>query len=272
MTLSSEFMKNDHLLVTTEGHVCTLILNRPEKRNSLTPDLLNDLTRTLENLTKTDTVRALIIRGAGDNAFCAGFDLGVLPTGEAAKNGQSAKKLNPFEEAMKAIGDFPYPVIAMLNGYAFGGGCDLAVSCDIRIGADDIKIGMVPAKLGVVYSAAGLSRFIAVLGLARTKELFFTGRHYSAAALKEIGFLNHVLPKEELEPFTHAMAREISENAPLSLKGTKRVLKLLTQTNTMGERELEEAERISLESFLSSDLKEGQTAFFEKRKPVFKGR
>lgn len=263
-------MQNDLLLVQTDGRVCTLVLNRPEKRNSLSPELLKLLTSTLEQLAKDDYIRTIVIRGSGDKAFCAGYDLNLLPTGSSdTDNGEG---INPFEEAMKAIVSFPYPVIAMLNGYAFGGGCDLAVSCDIRIGADDIRIGMVPAKLGVVYSASGLKRFIRAVGLSRTKELFFTGRHYQAPFLKEIGYLNYMIPRTELETFTSEMAREISENAPLSLKGTKRVLELISNATIMSQEALMEAEEIAVNSFLSEDLKEGQAAFFEKRKPEFKGR
>ncbi len=261
-------MQNDVLLVQTDGRVCTITLNRPEKRNSLSPELLKKLTATLGQLAASDEVRVLVIRGAENKAFCAGFDLNLLPTGD----NDDGEGINPFEEAMEAIVRFPYPVIAMMNGYAFGGGCDLAVSCDIRIGVEEIKIGMVPAKLGVVYSASGLRRFIRVIGLSKTKELFFTGRHYKGPCLKEIGFLNYLVSQEDLETFTYEMAREIAENAPLSLKGTKRVLELITQASAMSREAWAEADEIATASFLSEDLKEGQTAFFEKRKPEFKGR
>lgn len=254
-------MQNEPVLLEEiSGRVCTLTLNRPERRNSLSPDLLKNLTRTLNNLSESDAVRAVIITGSGEKSFCAGYDLNLLPTTEEEQEGEG---INPFEEAMEAVVRFPYPTIAMLNGYAFGGGCDLAVSCDIRIGAEGIRAGMVPAKLGVVYSAAGLKRFVRVLGQARTRELFFTGRTYSASILKEIGFLNYLLPKEELEAFTTDMAREISENAPLSLKGIKRVLELI-EPDTLSESGQAEADQIARRSFLSDDLKEGQTAFFRK--------
>ncbi len=265
-------MEKDVLLVQKEGHICTLVLNRPEKRNSLSPELLKKLTATLNELSADGTTRTVVIRGSGDTSFCAGYDLNLLPTGEETEDEKNREGINPFEIAMKTIVSFPYPVIAMMNGYAFGGGCDLAVSCDIRIGANNICIGMVPAKLGVVYSASGLKRFIRVIGQGRTRELFFTGRQYQAPFLKEIGFLNYMLPAQELESFTYSMAKEISENAPLSLTGTKRVLELISQSEIMTEKDLKEAEEIATRSFLSEDLKEGQTAFFEKRKPVFKGK
>ncbi len=262
--------KSDVLQVQKDGYICTLTLNRPEKRNSLSPELLIQLKETLDTFAENDSVRAVIIRGAGDKSFCAGYDLNLLPTGDT--DGDTPENINPFEEAMETIVNFPYPVIAMMNGYAFGGGCDLAISCDIRIGVDNIRIGMVPVKLGVVYSASGLKRFINAIGMARTKELFFTGRQYQAPFLKEIGFLNYMLPQDELESFTYAMAKEISENSPLSLKGTKKVLRMIGESNKMSESDLREADEIAVRSFLSEDLKEGQTAFFEKRKPEFKGK
>lgn len=264
-------MQNDVLLIDKQDFVCTLTLNRPETRNSLSPELLKKITSTLNDLEESDDVRTVVIRGQGDKSFCAGYDLNLLPTGDtgADKDGEG---INPFENAMETIVNFPYPIIAMMNGYAFGGGCDLAASCDIRIGADDIRIGMVPARLGVVYSASGLKRFMRVIGPARTKELFYTGRHYLAPFLKEIGFLNYMLPRKELEPFTYTMAGEIASNAPLSLKGTKRVFALIDKATRMSAIDLKEAEIIAKKSFLSEDLKEGQQAFFEKRKPVFKGK
>ncbi len=265
-------MQSDSLLQKIEGRVCTLVINRPERQNSLSPELLEKLTSALEELKKADQVRVVVIRGAGDKAFCAGYDLNLFPTREDTGDDTGEKgSITLFESAMEAIVHFPYPVIAMMNGYAFGGGCDLAVSCDIRIGADDIRIGIVPAKLGVVYSATGLSRFIRVLGQARTRELFFTGRHYSASILKDIGYLNYMLPQDELEPFTYRMAQEISENAPMSLKGIKKVLTLLGDSCSLNINEMQESNDIAENSFRSNDLKEGLAAFFEKRKPVFRG-
>lgn len=263
-------MQNNELIREVKNRICTLTLNRPEKRNSLSPHLLKQLTATLNDLANEDEARVVVIRGSGDKAFCAGYDLNQLPTGDD-KN-ENNEGINPFEIAMDTVLRFPYPVIAMMNGYAFGGGCDLAVSCDIRIGAEDIRIGMVPAKLGVVYSANGLKRFIRIIGQGRTRELFFTGRHFFAPFLKDIGFLNYMLPKDELESFTYAMAEEIANNSPLSLKGTKKVLGMIDDANQLSESELKEADDIATQSFLSEDLKEGQAAFFEKRQPVFKGR
>ena len=163
-------------------------------------------------------------------------------------------------------------MIAIINGVAFGAGCELAICCDIRIGADNIRIGMPPAKLGLVYPWSGLQRFIQVIGLKGTKEIFFTGRAYKGIRLKELGLVDYLISGDKLESFTVRMADEIAANAPLALKGTKRVLNLLLQASQFDINSLNEAESITRTSFLSDDLNEGQKAFLEKRKPEFKGK
>ncbi len=265
-------MDNEILLIERKGYVCTLVLNRPEKRNSLSPDLLIEIHQTLQEFSKDDTIRTIIIRGAGDRAFSSGYDIGAIPTKITPEIQGRLKAQNPLELALESVANYPYPVIAMLNGYAFGAGCELAVSCDIRIGADDIRMGMPPAKLGVVYFPAGLRRFIQVIGLSGTKELFFTGRYYDTSRIKEMGLVDYLIPKSELESFTYALAEEIASNAPLSLRGTKRIINLLISSEKMNEDGQKEAEEIIARAFNSEDLKEGQMAFLQKRKPVFKGR
>jgi enoyl-CoA hydratase/carnithine racemase len=265
-------VRDNILPAKIENNVCTLTLNRPEKKNSLSPELAKILLQTLEEIAADDTIRTVVIRGAGDKAFCAGYDIGSLPTGRSDDSREKLKTLNLVESLFKTIIDYPFPVIAMINGVAFGAGCELAVCCDIRIGADNIRIGMPPAKLGLVYPWSGLQRFIQVIGLKSTKEIFFTGRAYEGIRLKELGLVDYLIPGEKLESFTCRMAEEIAANAPLALKGTKRVLNLLLRASQFDKNNMKEAESITRASFLSEDLKEGQMAFLEKRKPQFKGR
>ncbi|MBW1848788.1 MAG: enoyl-CoA hydratase/isomerase family protein, partial [Deltaproteobacteria bacterium] len=257
--------------IDKRDNVCTLTLNRPEKRNSLSIDLVYEIYETFQKLADEDEMRTVIIRGHGDKSFCAGFDIASLPTKINPDIQDKFLKESPFELAMKSIINYPYPVIAMLNGSVYGGGCELAISCDIRIGADDIRIGMTPAKIGVVYSWKGLRRFLNVVGLRSTKEMFFTAKTYSGHHLFDMGLVDYLIPRSELESFTNSMAQEIAQNAPLSLKGNKRILNLLLQSE-FAESDKKEAEDLSILSFASEDLKEGQSAFLEKRKPVFKGK
>jgi enoyl-CoA hydratase len=260
------------LLVERKSNIVTLILNRPEKKNSLSPELVNLLLQTLKGLSADDSVRTIVIRGSGDQAFCSGYDIRALPTRLGDDVHARLKTLNPVESLFQTLINFPYPVIAMINGVAFGAGCELAVCCDIRIGSQNARMGMPPAKLGLVYPWPGLRRFILTVGLGSTREMFFTGRTYHGERLKELGLMDYLVPGEELDAFTYQMAGDIAANAPLSLKGTKRVLNLLLHSTPLLDASRVEAESITEAAFLSEDLKEGQLAFLEKRKPQFKVR
>jgi len=263
---------NDPLIVEADGRVLWLQLNRPEKRNSLTPDMLMCLHRTLAAAAREDRFRCVVIRGAGDRAFSAGYDIASIPTRPSEDLTRLLSQQSPFEQAVAGIVHYPYPVIAMLNGYAFGGGCDLAVACDLRIGADDIQMGMVPAKLGMAYFPDGLQRFIQIIGFAKTREMFFTARRYKGAALKEMGLVDYLVDRADLKAFTRNIADEIVANAPLALKGTKRIINLLAKSAGLPAADLETARTLVEKTMVSADLKEAQAAFQQKRKPVFKGR
>ena len=246
-------------------------LNRPEKRNSLTRELLLKISETISKLSEDDSIRVLIIRGQGDQAFCSGFDITALPSTDNSEVLHKAMVHQPLTHALDAIVNFPFPVIAMLNGSAFGAGCELAICADIRIGAEGITMGMPPAKIGLVYSPSGLKRFVQMIGLPKTKEIFFTGDGYFGNRLKEIGLVDYVVEPEELTPFTMNLARRIAKNAPISLKGIKRIINLVTGKVNMEEKEEEEAEAILANAYCSKDFKEGQRAFMERRDPSFKG-
>ena len=264
-------MSENVLLCEVSDHVATLVLNRPAKKNSMSPALVAQLLARLVELERSDEARAVIIRGAGNEAFCAGYDISSLPVADASRKATDLSKTNPVEALFEAVHRFPYPVVAMLNGHAFGAGYELAVCCDIRIAASDIRIGMPPAKLGLVYPWTGLKRFVAAIGLASTRQLFFSGRAFEGAQLETMRLADIILSPGELEPFTYEMATDISANAPLALKGTKRILNLLQQSTSLAPAALAEAEKLTLDSFASRDLKEGQRAFLEKRKPMFTG-
>jgi len=260
------------LLVDKKERVCTLTLNRPEKRNALSPLLLGELTAVLKRLTEEDEVRCVVIRGSGEKAFSGGFDISDLPIRAGAEEVDPAGAESPLDQGMQAVTDFPYPVIAMVNGPAFGAGCELAMTCDIRIAADHARFSVPPAKLGIVYRWRGVLKMIDTVGPATAKEMFFTGRTYDASQAKEMGLVHYVLPRDRLPSFTDEMAREISENAPLSLRGLKFIFNRCQQGQRLRDEDIRQMESLRDRAFRSEDIKEGRQAFHEKRKPVFKGR
>jgi enoyl-CoA hydratase len=265
-------MGNDTILVEREGYVGTLIFNRPEKRNALTPGAFIKIYETLEEFAKDDNVRTIIFKGAGDKAFCAGYDISAIPTKVPPEVQKVLKTTNALELALARVQSFPYPTIAMMNGFTFGAGFNLAMCCDIRVGVDDIRMGMPPVKLGLIYHPEGLKQFLDVLGMARTKEVFLTARTYRGSEAREKGLVDYLIPRDELESFTRNLAFEISKNAPLSLKGTKKILNMFLGARQLSEADYAETQNLIGEAFNSDDLKEGQMAFLEKREPKFTGK
>jgi enoyl-CoA hydratase len=264
-------MNNSILVKEIINNIGILTLNRPEKRNALSQDLLLQLHGVFQEWRREDKIRCVVIKGSGNKSFCSGYDISSIPKEVDAQTMELLKTSNPLELALDSIRNYPYPVIAMLNGYTFGAGLNLAICCDIRIAADHIKAGMPPVKLGLVYHPNGLKQFISVLGMAKTRELFLTGRVYKEMELFEMGIVNHLMPAQKLDSAVMSMAEEISGNAPISVKGIKKFLNRLDYHEPWSEKETIEAEMIIAESFNSEDLKEGQAAFFGKRKPLFTG-
>jgi enoyl-CoA hydratase/carnithine racemase len=258
------------LLVQKEGNIGTLTINRPERRNALNPEILSQLGDTLNSLKEEGEIRVVVIRGSGEESFSSGYDIGRIPSGGTRE--VTGPRRNPLEYGMSSVLAFPYPVIAMIYGYAVGAGLELAVTCDLRLAADNARLGITPAKLGVVYSHTGILKFLNLVGIAQTKELFYTGRLITAQRAKEIGLVDNVLPVQELAKATYDLAREIAENAPLSVSGTKTTISKLLSSQRLSPEDDAELRKLQTQAFLSEDLKEGQQAFMEKRKPRFIGR
>lgn len=260
------------VLVEKNQKICTLSFNRPARRNALSAELLFQLADTLTEIRQENETRCLVIRGVGDKAFSAGYDISDIPANRTPEMAETFKTKNPLQTGLQAILQFPYPVIAMINGAAYGAGCELSSACDIRIASDKARLSMPPAKLGLVYHWEGFSRFINVIGLANTKEMFLTGRSYDAFRAKEMGLVNYVVPFDQLESFTYGMAKEIAENAPLSLSSGKKIMNLILRYQRLDPEIIKEMNDLRDQGFRSEDCKEGQRAFKEKRTPVFKGR
>ncbi len=265
-------MEEVSLEIEKKDRVGVLTFNRPEKRNALTPEMLITLHQVLTTWAAEESVRAVILRGAGEVAFSSGFDIGAIPAGADPAKQEMRKDPPPLELALQSVIQFPYPVIAFLNGYAFGAGCELAICCDLRVGVENIRMGMPPAKLGLVYPPNGLILFVQAVGFPKTREIFLTGRYFSATRAREMGLVDYLFPRQEAEAFVWEMAREIAGNAPLAVKGMKRILNLLTQSLTLSEEARREAHRLIAAALNSRDLKEAQAAFLQKRKPEFQGK
>lgn len=263
---------SDVLVQESHGHVGTLTLQRPEKRNALSLEMLAGLHLALKEWAEGCEVRVLVIRGAGDRAFSAGYDIGTIPREMTPEIAEILRNHNPFTLAMESISTFPYPTIAMMNGYAFGAGLNLALCCDFRIGVEDICVSMPPVKLGLVYDPDGVRRFIDVVGMSRTREIFLTGRKYMGKEVLQMGLVNRLVPAGDLSREVYALAEEIASNAPLALKGIKRILGMLHGGHVLNEEEKREIEVLQHQAYSSTDFAEGQAAFFEKRKPVFTGK
>jgi enoyl-CoA hydratase/carnithine racemase len=251
--------------------VVRLTISNPAKRNALDHPILDAISATLAELGQPGSgARCVLVTGA-HGMFSAGYDIGEIPDEEFEERAERLVA-HPFTQAIDALEAFPLPTLAALPGHTIGGGLELALACDLRVAQAGIKLGMPPAKLGLVYSHTGLRRFIDAVGAARTRELFLLGSYVDAATALDWGLVNRVADAEQLETMALELARELAGNAPLSQRGNKRVISALLHAE--GEMpEGVEAELIELRraSFASRDMREGMRAFAERRAPRWRG-
>ena len=250
--------------------VARLTISNPERRNALDHEILDGIAEALPQLNRGIETRCVILTGAPP-LFSAGYDIATIPS-ETFERDAEALVAHPFHGAMEAVAKHPWPILAAINGHCLGGGLELAITCDLRISAAGAKLGMPPAKLGLIYGHTGLRKFLDTIGLPRTKELFLTGRNLSAEKAERIGLVNEVVADDRLEEESVALAAAIAENAPLSMRGNKHAIDLLQANPELTEQQ--EAGLVVLREscFSSDDFREGIKAFAEKRRPQWSGR
>ena len=268
--MEGEFAGGKLLLDRPAEAVARLTISNPDRRNALDHEILDAFAELLPQLDRGIENRCLIVTGAPP-LFSAGYDIGGIPD-ESFERDAEALVAHPFHAAMEAIAKHPWPTIAAINGHCLGGGLELAITCDLRVCAAGAKLGMPPAKLGLIYGHTGLRKFLDVVGLPRTKELFLTGRNLEAERAEEIGLVHEVFPTEELEGAAVELAAAVAQNAPLSMRGNKHAIDLVNSSPELTEQQ--EAGLVALREscFSSEDFREGIRAFGEKRRPQWTGR
>jgi enoyl-CoA hydratase/carnithine racemase len=247
-----------------------LTISNSSKRNALDHPILDAIAAAV-NAAPGDGVRALVLTGE-DGMFSSGYDIGDIPADVFPQEAET-HVAHPFTSALDALDACDIPVLAVLPGHTIGGGLELALSCDLRIAADTIKLGMPPAKLGLVYSHTGLRRFIDAIGVPRTRELFLLGRYIDTAQAEAWGLVNRVVPESDLEAAGLDWAGQLAAAAPLSLRGNKQIIRALLAAEGDVTPDVA-AELIALRKacFVSDDFREGVSAFAEKRTPRWTGR
>jgi enoyl-CoA hydratase/carnithine racemase len=262
-------MPGELLIDEPRDGVLRLTISNPDKRNALDHAILDGLAEALT--TAAERARCVVLTGA-DGMFSSGYDIGDIPADVFA---MEAEKLvaHPFTAALDALDALDIPTVAALPGHTIGGGLELALCCDLRIAAHGIRLGMPPAKLGLVYSHTGLRRFLDAIGAPRTRQLFLVGRNIDAPTALDWGLVTDVVEPAGLEEASLGWAEELAGNSPLSVQGNKRVLRALLAAEGPLDPETE-AEVIALREacFASADMREGVVAFSEKRDPRWQGR
>lgn len=244
----------------------TITINRPEKLNALNSTVHREGVAALEDLGADDSIRVVVITGAGQKSFMAGADIsefeGHTPTSQRAVF-QGATLFN-------SIDVFPKPVIAMINGFCLGGGNELALACDLRVCSENAKFSQPEINLGLIPGGGGTQRLTRLIGEGRAMELMLTGEMIDAPTALSFGLVNHVFTQEELQEKTMQLAEKIASKAPIALQFAKEAVKFASRSN-LDEGLRREIDLFSL-CFSTEDKKEGVSAFLEKRKPEFKGR
>ena len=259
-------MSEQAVLLEREGRVAILTVNRPKKGNALNQQVRDETLEHLETIKNDDSVGAVVITGTGEKFFIAGADIGEFE-GRSPFDQREAMR---FPRVFDVMANFPKPVIAMINGFCLGGGCELAMSCDMRIAADTAKLGQPEINLGLIPGGGGTQRLPRLVGLGNAMRLILTGDMLKADEAQAMGLVDQVVPADELRAKTLELAEKIASKSPLTLRVAKEAMRA-SERLTIEEGILYERDLFCL-CFSTEDKEEGVAAFLGKRQAEWKGR
>jgi enoyl-CoA hydratase len=260
-------MEFKYIIFEKSEGIATITLNRPEALNAFSKEVVEEIIHAIEDVKSDENVRVVVLTGAGEKAFSAGADIKAMAGMTALK----ARELSLMGEKLcLAFENLEKPVIAALNGYALGGGLEVAMSCDLRIASENARVGQTEINFGLIPGWGGTQRLTRLIGRTKAKELVFTGRMIDAKTAEQLGIVNMVVPQDKFKETVRQFALELASKAPVAVRVAK------TLINKGADIGLDSALALEREGFgvvaSTEDLKEGVSAFIEKRKPVFKGK
>jgi len=259
----------DILVQRDDGPIATVVFNRPKVRNAISLAMWIEIPELLDRLSKDESVRAIVFRGAGTEAFASGADISEFK--EQRKDTASALRYNQHTTAAyQSIRQCPLPTVAMIHGFCMGGAMAVAMACDLRFAAEGAKFGIPAARLGIIYGADAVGQLIDLVGPAYAKDILYSGRAVSDREALAMGFVQRLLPAAELERSTYDYLNSVADNAPLSVRGAK--LMVEASVSGMTDDHRQRLRELQLTAMESQDYKEGTRAFLEKRPPRFQGR
>ncbi len=253
-------------MVDREGPLAFITFNRPKVLNAMNRQTKEEVLAVLKELATDDDVRVIIFRGAGEKAFVAGADVKEFADVRPMDQREDRRRLRYYE----TIAGYPKPVIAMIDGYCLGGGCELALACDLRLASEEARLGQPEINLGIIPGGGGTQRLPRLVGEGKALQLILTGDIVAAAEAKAMGLVEEVVPREELEAKTREIALKIAEKSPVAVRLALEAVRAASRMEI--EAGLEYEATLFALLFATEDKAEGVKAFLEKRKPVFKGR
>lgn len=259
----------ERLVAEKQGPIGWLTFNNPARRNAISVDMWEGIPRALERFESDPGIRAIVLAGAGDRAFVSGADVSQFESQRAGAEG--VQRYEEIAEAAQArLQDCERPVVAMIRGHCLGAGVNIALACDLRLAADDARLGIPAARMGLGYRASSTKNLVDAVGAANAREVLLTARQWPAEEARSIGLVHRVAPAAQLEDLVLEYCAMLAANAPLTLRTAKRIIRELLKAPA--EFDLAACRAMVAQCYESQDYAEGRRAFMEKRKPVFRGR